>query len=163
MSYIFQSSHHHITSSSHHLIILSAFCVLLISCKNPDNTGLSVSNIKNPATADGINKNETMPEFQFDDVSYDFGKVIQGEILSYTFHFKNVGKASLIISTVDASCGCTTSIPPKAPIKPGEKGEITITFDSKMKNGDVISYLVVTANTYPANTVLSVSANVITP
>jgi len=144
-------------------LLLSAFCFLPFSCKSPNNPGLSVSDIKNPATADGINRKENMPEIQFDNLSYDFGKVIQGEILSYTFHFKNAGKASLIISGVDASCGCTTSIPPKAPIKPGEKGEITITFDSKFKNGDVISYLVVTGNTYPANTVLSVSANVINP
>jgi len=155
--------------------ILQSFCpsvlfsfllfsfLLFFSCKSPNNSDLSVSDIRNPATADGINKKENMPEIQFDNISYDFGKVIQGEILSYTFHFKNAGKASLIISEVDASCGCTTSIPPKAPVKPGERGEITITFDSKFKNGNVTSYLLVTANTYPANTVLSVSANVINP
>ena len=163
MSYTLQTPHPLILSSLHPLILLFAFCFLLFSCKNPDNSGLSIADIKNPATADGINNKESMPEILFDNISYDFGRVIQGEMLSYTFSFKNAGKSNLIISEVDASCGCTTSIPPKAPIKPGEKGEITITFDSKMKNGDVISYLVVTANTYPANTVLSVSANVITP
>jgi hypothetical protein len=104
-----------------------------------------------------------MPEFQFENLTYNFGKVIQGERLSYTFHFKNVGKSSLVISGVSASCGCTNSIPPKAPIKPGEKGEITITFDSSQKSGEVISYLVVAANTYPAQTVLTVSANVVNP
>jgi hypothetical protein len=126
---------------------------------------LSVSDIKNPATAHGINQHqkENMPEIQFDEISYNFGKVIQGEILSYTFRFKNSGKSSLIIAEIEASCGCTTSIPPKAPVKPGEKGEITITFDSKYKQGDVISYLMVTANTYPANTVLAVQANVVIP
>jgi hypothetical protein len=151
-------------------LLSSVFCLLssvfcLLSCGNNSNSGLSVSDIKNPATADGIDAHQqaNMPEFQFETLSYNFGKVIQGEILSYTFHFKNIGKTSLLISGVEASCGCTTSIPPKAPIKPGEKGEISISFDSKYKNGEVTSYLVVTANTYPAQTVLTVSANVVTP
>ena len=144
------------------LFCFSAF--LLLSCGNR-NSELTVSDIKNPMTADGMNEQQkaSLPDIKFDELSYDFGKVIQGEVLSYTFHFKNVGKSSLLISSVEASCGCTTSIPPKAPIRPGEKGEISITFDSKHKNGEVTSYLVVTANTYPAQTVLTVNANVVTP
>jgi len=145
--------------------LLSAFCFVLISCGGKKNSELTVSDIKNPATADGVNASQkaNMPEIQFENLSYNFGKVIQGEMLSYTFHFKNIGKSSLLISGIEASCGCTTSIPPKAPIKPGEKGEITITFDSKYKTGEVNSYLVVTANTFPANTILSVHANVVIP
>ena len=138
---------------------------LLVSCGKKDNQGLTAADIKNPATPEGVDKQEqaTMPVIEFDNLTYNFGKVIQGEILSYTFHFKNVGKSILLISSIEASCGCTTSIPPKAPVKPGEKGEVTISFDSKYKNGDVISYLLVTANTYPAQTMLTVSAKVVIP
>ena len=146
--------------------LLSAFCFLLLSCGNNNkNSGLSMGDIRNPATADGINEQQKadMPEIQFENLSYDFGKVIKGEILHYTFHFKNVGKSNLVISDAVASCGCTTSLPPKAPVKPGEKGEITITFDSTLKNGSVSSILVVTANTYPAQTLLTITANVIAP
>ncbi|MCL2245908.1 MAG: DUF1573 domain-containing protein [Lentimicrobiaceae bacterium] len=145
--------------------LLSAFCFLLLSCGKSKNNELTISDVRNPATANGIDKQkkENMPEILFDNLSYNFGKVIQGEMLSYTFHFKNTGKSSLIISGVVASCGCTTSLPPKAPIKPGEKGEITITFDSKHKHGDVISQLIVAANTYPAQTTLTVTANVVAP
>jgi len=141
------------------------FSLLLLSCGSSSSDGFSVSDIKNPATADGVDKQQmaNMPEIQFESLAYNFGKVIQGEQLSYTFHFKNVGKANLLIIGVEASCGCTTSIPPRAPIKPGEKGEIKITFDSKLKSGEVISYLVVTANTYPAQTVLTVNAKVVNP
>ena len=144
---------------------LLLFSLLLFSCSTKNDPGFSVSDIKNPATADGVNKQQmaSMPEIQFETLTYNFGKVIQGERLSYTFHFKNAGKSSLLISGVEASCGCTTSIPPRAPIKPGEKGEIKVTFDSKLKSGDVISYLVVTANTYPAQTVLTVNAKVVNP
>jgi hypothetical protein len=154
---------HQITSSFHPLIFIACF-FLISSCGNKQ-AGISVSDIKNPATADGIDEKQkaNLPEIQFENLSYNFGKVIRGERLSYTFHFKNVGKSSLLIAGVDASCGCTTSIPPKEPIKPGEKGEITITFDSAQKDGEVISYLVVTANTYPAQTVLTIHAKVVNP
>jgi len=156
-------SNHLITSSPHHLIII-AFCFLLFGCGgNSTSNSPSVSNIKNPATPDGIDQKANMPVIEFEQLSYNFGRVIQGEQLSYTFNFKNAGKSSLLISGVAASCGCTTSVPPKAPVQPGEKGTITITFDSKTKIGEVISHLVVTANTYPAQTVLTVHANVIKP
>jgi len=146
-------------------LLLSPFCLLLLSCGGSKSNEFTISDIKNPATADGIDKQQkaNMPEIQFENLSYNFGKVIHGEILSYTFHFKNIGKSNLLISGVATSCGCTTSIPPKAPIKPGEKGEITVTFDSKFKNGEITSYLVVTANTYPAQTVLTVTAKVVNP
>jgi len=150
---------------SRYFLFMCFSVFLLVSCGKKDNQGLTAADIKNPATPEGVDKQEqaTMPVIEFDNLTYNFGKVIQGEILSYTFHFKNVGKSILLISSIEASCGCTTSIPPKAPVKPGEKGEVTISFDSKYKNGDVISYLLVTANTYPAQTMLTVSAKVVIP
>jgi hypothetical protein len=159
-----KSFYHLIILSSYHLICIT-FCFLLLSCGNKSSDKPSVSDIKNPATPEGVDQRQlaNMPEIEFDNFTYDFGKVIRGERLSYTFHFKNIGKSSLLISCIEASCGCTTSVPPKAPIRPGEKGTISITFDSSQKMGDVISYLVVTANTYPAQTVLTVQANVINP
>lgn len=146
-------------------IPLILLCFLFFGCGKKDNSGLSVADIKNPITADGMDEQQeaTMPKFQFETLEYNFGKVIQGELLRYTFRFKNVGKSSLLISDVQASCGCTTSTPPKAPIRPGEKGEITVAFDSKHKSGEVSSYLVVTANTYPAQTLLTINANVVNP
>jgi hypothetical protein len=146
-------------------LLFSFFLLLFLGCGNKKNSELTVSDINNPITADGMDEQQkaTLPAIQFDELTYDFGKVIQGEKLSYTFHFKNVGKSSLLISSIGPSCGCTTSIPPKAPIRPGEKDEISITFDSMHKSGEVISYLVVTANTYPAQTLLTVYANVVTP
>jgi len=145
--------------------LFAALCFQFSGCRNSNSSGISISDIKNPVTIDGMDaqKKANMPEIQYENISYDFGKVIQGEVLSYTFHFKNIGKTNLLISGAEASCGCTTSIPPKAPIKPGEKGELTITFDSKYKQGLITSYLVVTANTYPAQSVLTISATVVAP
>jgi len=157
--------HSKLNIQSTSLFFLLVFCFILSGCGNKRANVPTVSDIKNPATPDGVNKNlqSDMPVIQFDNSVYNFGKVIRGEKLSYSFNFKNVGKSSLLISCIEASCGCTTSVPPKEPIKPGEKGTISITFDSSQKIGDVVSLLVVTANTYPAQTVLTVQAQVINP
>ena len=103
---------------------------------------------------------KNMPVITFDQTTYDFGEVIEGERLTYAFKFKNTGKSNLIIYSSEATCGCTTSQPPKAPVRPGESGEITVTFDSKGQKGKVQKRILVGANTYPAETILTITANV---
>jgi len=76
------------------------------------------------------------------------------------FNFKNVGNSNLIICDVVTSCGCTSSIFSKDPVLPREEGTIIVTFDSKGKSGEIRTYVVVSANTYPANLLLTLSANV---
>lgn len=136
--------------------------IFILACGNSKNDGIDADIINNPATADGIDaaKADKMPVITFEKVIHDFGYVTKGERLSYSFKFKNSGKSNLIISYVESSCGCTTSSPPKAPIKPGESGEIKVTFDSKTKNGKTSSQVLVTANTYPVKTLLTVNADV---
>lgn len=144
------------------ITFLLLISILLLGCGNKKNDGIGVDDIKNPSSADGINaeKADKMPIITFEKVSHDFGYVTKGERLSYSFKFKNTGKSNLIISYVESSCGCTTSIPPKAPVKPGESGEIKVTFDSKTKNGKTTSQVLITANTFPVNTLLTVTADV---
>lgn len=64
-----------------------------------------------------------------------FADVKEGEQLSHTFEFTNSGGESLIISDYKVACSCTKAIFPKEPILPGDKSQITITFDSKGKYG----------------------------
>ena len=103
---------------------------------------------------------ENMSEMLFENVSYNFGDVTKEEKLNYIFHFKNVGHSVLIIDTVTTSCGCTASAFTKVPIEVGEEGEVTVTVDTKNKNGEFASYLFVKANTYPVVTMLTIKANV---
>ena len=49
-----------------------------------------------------------------------------GEKSIATFTIKNTGSISLIISHIDASCGCTVPIWEKKPIKPNKETSITI-------------------------------------
>lgn len=139
---------------------------MLLGCKN-NSTSTSIISDNDNSTADleleKVKKTD-MPEILFENISHHFGEVIQGEQLYYTFHFKNVGISDLIILDLDASCGCTRPIPTKEPIKSGEQGKIAISVDTEDKKiGEMISYVVVTANTEPSQTILTLYANVLSP
>lgn len=144
------------------IFIVSLSLLLFFSCGKKSD-GITVNEIRNPATAQDHGKKVDMPEITFEKTLHDFGKVIQGERLSYIFKFKNTGKSNLIIDGATASCDCTTTTPPKAPIKPGESGEITVYFDSKTKSGPVNNTVIISANTYPVHTVLHLTAEVKAP
>ena len=146
------------------LVLVVLGLVVLCGChRKPDKEGdFKVSDVNIPVTADGMSQKDKdkLPVITFDRTTYDFGEVVQGEKLTYAFKFKNTGKSNLIIFSSEATCGCTTSMPPKAPIRPGETGEIKVTFDSSSQNGKVIKRILVGANTYPAETILTITANV---
>lgn len=140
--------------------ILSLVVLLgLISCESKSGK-ISTNLVNNPVTADGIKKGVNTPAIQFEKTEHDFGKILQGEQLSYTFYFKNVGNAPLLITSVEKTCGCTSPNYSKEPIAPGESGKITITYDSKGHKGFQNKRVIVKANTNPSETVLRIKAQV---
>lgn len=69
----------------------------------------------------------------WDVTDYDFGKnVTQLKPASATFTITNAGKDPVTITLVQPSCGCTSPKYTKEPIKPGEKGEVVLTYDAKI-------------------------------
>ncbi len=98
------------------------------------------------------------PVMTFTKSVHDFGKMVQGEIVKYTFHFKNTGKTDLRITRVSTSCGCTVGKYPHGPVKPGEEGDVEVTFNSTGKMGYQNKSVMLLANTKPARTVLRINA-----
>lgn len=71
-------------------------------------------------------------EMKFEHTRHNFGIFAQDTaVVSHDFVFTNVGKAPLIIHQASASCGCTVPEYTLEPIKPGEKGKITVTYNGK--------------------------------
>lgn len=136
----------------------------LMGCQLNDSTNVGTDLIQNPLTADGSNADTSMlPKFQWKEMIHDFGVIIQGERVSYTFTFKNVGKSNLIISSVHASCGCTVPKYDSNPIAPGKEGKIEVVFDSSGRSGLQNKTVTVLANTQPSAVELHFSAEVIVP
>ena len=135
--------------------------LILCSCHNDGGKQFSGDLVTNPKSAS--NASDKKPVIEFDRTEFDFGTILQGEVVSYTFHFTNTGNAPLIITNVDKSCGCTAGDYPRNPIEPGKKGEVKITYDSKGHHGIQNKALIVNANTLPSQTVLRIRAEVKTP
>ncbi len=141
-------------------MIISALALVSCSGEQP-KVPADVVNI--PNTASGEADKDQLPVIEFAKLEHDFGKVIQGEVVSYAFKFKNTGKSDLVIANISTSCGCTASEYPKTPVKPGEEQTIVVSFNSAGRTGFQSKTLEVAANTQPSNTVLSINAMVFIP
>jgi hypothetical protein len=87
------------------------------------------------------------PLIEWEKNKHDFGDVVQGTKVEYTFKFMNSGTAALIITNVEVSCGCTTPKGwPRDPIKPGDRGEILVAFNSASKYGKQNKVLTLVSN-----------------
>lgn len=73
---------------------------------------------------------QNQASIKFDKMIHNFGTFSENQpTQKCVFTFTNVGTAPLIINQAVASCGCTIPSYTKAPIKPGEKGEIKVTYN----------------------------------
>lgn len=113
-----------------------------------DGVVLTPSN--NAIDAAEVKPEGPLPAFQFEEEEHDFGTITEGEVVSHTFKFKNVGDAPLVIQNVSASCGCTQPEWTKDPIAAGSTGEIKVGFNSAGRTGMQPKTITITANTYPS-------------
>lgn len=134
--------------------------VLSISC-NDGRKDIPASVINNPATASGKPDTGALPVMSFRTEEHDFGKVHEGETVSYGFVFKNTGKGNLVISSVSTSCGCTVTDYPKDAIKVGDEKMVTVSFKTEGKRGFQQKTVTVMANTVPNTKTLTIKAQVL--
>ncbi|PCJ23606.1 MAG: hypothetical protein COA97_11345 [Flavobacteriales bacterium] len=146
-------------------VLFSILVVALISScgSSAEETLLTTDIINNPITADGDVDKDKLPHFEFVEEVKEFGTITQGEIVTTSFRFKNVGQSNLIISSAQGSCGCTVPEWPKEPIKPGEEGVINVKFDSNGKQGIQNKTITLVANTIPNTKVIAIKGEVIAP
>lgn len=129
------------------LLLLNVF--FIFSCSKKDEKRIDSSVIEN------------MTEIKFERTVLDFKSVESGEVVQGSFVFTNEGKYPLVIYEVSTSCGCTVADYPRGEIAPGEKGMISVKYDSEGSAGMRISKEVtVNANTTPAKTKLKIVADV---
>lgn len=89
---------------------------------------------------------EKLTEIEFDEKTHDFGEIISGEILVYTFVFTNTGENDFNIEKVETDCGCVNIDYLKEPVKPGKKGLIEIEFDSSGMFGKQLKSIEIHSN-----------------
>lgn len=68
--------------------------------------------------------------FNWNQTSFDFGSIAVGAPVSHEFEFTNTGSEPLIITGVQASCGCTVANYTQDAIAPGGKGYVKATYNA---------------------------------
>lgn len=71
-------------------------------------------------------------EMAFETLSHDYGSIVYDADGTYQFKFTNKSKKPIVITNVKSSCGCTIPAWPKEPIQPGEVGNITVKYNTKL-------------------------------
>ncbi|MCS7188167.1 MAG: DUF1573 domain-containing protein [Bacteroidia bacterium] len=104
---------------------------------------------------------EPPAKIRFDKMEHNFGKIREGEKVSYRFKVTNPGTVPLRITDVKPSCGCTAPAWTKEPIPPGGEGFVEVIFDSQGRSGEQIKTVTVFANTDPPSHMLRFRGEVI--
>ena len=142
--------------------IIALLAVIFIASCEENQEVITSDIVKNPATAnEEIDPNAPLPIIALEEKVHNFGTIIHGESVYYTFRFKNTGEAPLIIQGVRASCGCTVPEWSKDPIGLGQESQIDVEFNSKGKKGQQKKKITITANTIPNKIDLMLEGEVI--
>ena len=74
--------------------------------------------------------------FKYDKRVHDFGTILEknGKV-SHVFTFTNTSALPVVISDVNAWCGCTTAEFTKTPVLPGKKAEVKVTYNPFSRPG----------------------------
>ncbi len=145
-----------------YITIIALVIIMLQSCENREK-GITTDIVKNTKSAVKTSEEGTAPKMYFEETVHDFGDMIQGERVKYSFKFVNIGGSDLVITRVSSTCGCTVGDYPKDPIPPGKVGYIEVTFDSKNRKGFQNKTVTILANTEPNTTTLRIKTKVILP
>ncbi len=104
-------------------------------------------------------------ELKWEQTSVDLQPALGDKQAIAHFKYENVGKTPVHFTSVHASCGCTTAQTQNEQVAPGEKGEITATFNIGGRTGTQVKTVTVQTDDPDlarARTVLTLKA-VITP
>jgi len=122
----------------------------LMSCDVRTKDKIADGKVTGSDSAKIASANANPTTVQIIDSVFDFGKVAEGEVVEFSYRFKNTGSKPLIVSDAKASCGCTVPEKPEAPIMPGETGFIKVKFNSEGRAGMAHKTVNVTSNAAPA-------------
>lgn len=105
--------------------------------------------------------NPNAAKLVFKEETYNFGELSEGPQATHEFKFTNTGKEPLILSKVQASCGCTTPSWPKEPILPGKDAVIVVTYNTQGRPGPFTKSITVTSNADTPNKVIFIKGEVV--
>ena len=101
------------------------------------------------------------PKITFQESTYEFGEINQGDKVSHVFTYENTGNEPLIISDVRTTCGCTATNWDREPLAPGATATITVNFNSAGKMGVQNKIITILSNATNSSERIKITGNVI--
>ncbi|HEY3370785.1 MAG TPA: DUF1573 domain-containing protein [Prolixibacteraceae bacterium] len=136
------------------LCLVTSFIVLTGLLMSSCNSGTKKSTPADQSTETGV------PKFVFSEEIHNFGSLKAGEIVSFTFIFKNEGTKALTITNVDSGCGCTEVKIPNKTIAPGQEGQIEVIYNSAGEVGKQLKTITLYSNADQPEKMLFIKANI---
>ncbi|HNW70179.1 MAG TPA: DUF1573 domain-containing protein [Bacteroidales bacterium] len=93
-------------------------------------------------------------KIKFENTTYNFGSIKEGEKIETDFKFTNVGINDLFIRKVKASCGCTATHIDKIQLKKEECSSIHATVDTRGRAGQLNKTITVVCNDPDQSTII---------
>jgi len=101
-------------------------------------------------------------KIKFEKISHEFGEIKEeAGPATISFAFKNDGNAPIKLTSVRASCGCTTPDWTQEPVAPGKEGIVTASYNPRNRPGKFNKSITVKTDGEPELIVLRISGNVI--
>jgi hypothetical protein len=135
-------------------ILLPALVMITLMLSQCGNTG-------NMKSSDAAATGTGSVRIVFREYEHAFGKVSEGEKISYVFKFENQGTSNLVIASATTSCGCTVPQYDAKPILPGGSGNLEVVFDTSGRNGMQTKTITVKSNAEPRVVLLKITAEVV--
>ena len=136
--------------SSFKLCFVALVLLLIASC----NSGTKKAAPAKPVNEAGVAK------FAFSEEMHNFGPLKAGEVVSFTFVFKNEGTKTLIITEIDSGCGCTEVKISNKTIAPGQEESIEVIYNSAGEVGKQLKTITLFSNADQPKKQLFIRANV---
>ena len=127
---------------------------LLLGCSNNSTEKTSEKKESNSSV-------KKYPELKLIEDFFDFGSIKEGEVISHTFHFKNIGDDKLIVKDLIPDCGCTLPKIDKKEFEPNEEGSVEVIFDSKGWQGSQYKSVTLRTNAPDREKSVTIKANVV--
>ncbi len=97
----------------------------------------------------------------FEESTYEFGDINQGDRVEHVFKYTNAGTEPLILSNVKTTCGCTVPTFSREPLAPGSSDEILVKFNSAGKMGQQNKVITITSNASNSTERIKIVGNVL--
>lgn len=86
------------------------------------------------------------PQLVLSKTVWNFGTVKYGDTLKETFELRNTGGADLRITNLTGTCACTVAEMSRALIPPGESAQVTVRFDTTLRQGKIVASIKIQSN-----------------